>query len=130
MATTRRAPTFYTMEEWEVLLQDFRTSGKTKRAWCQETGIALSSLNRWEQRLSTEIQESDGQGTRFVEVAVRRSIGTSGRFGSAQTNLITDNPHQNYPQFTIEYGACRLHMNGGFSEEDLRKAMRVIRDVE
>lgn len=130
MAITRRAPTFYTAEEWEVLLQDYQASGKTKRAWCQENGIALSSLHRWEQRLSVGFQASDENTTRFVEVAVHRSVGTNGRLERRLPNLTADTSQPAYPQFTIEYGGCQLHMNGGFSEEDLKKAMRVIRDVE
>ena len=130
MATTRRAATFYTAEEWISLIQDYRASGMTKRAWCQENGIGLSSLHRWEQRLSAEFQESDGQSTRFVEVSVRRSVGASSRTERALSNPASNQFEAELPQFTIEYGRCRLHMNNGFSEEDLRKVMRVIRDVE
>lgn len=130
MATTRKAAIFYTAEEWLSLIQDYRASGMTKRAWCQENGIGLSSLHRWEQRLSTEFQESDGQSTRFVEVSVRRSVGTGCRPERELSNLTLNHSEAEVPQFTIEYGNCRLHMNCGFSEEDLRKAMRVIRDVE
>jgi len=130
MATTRRAPTFYTEEEWISLLQDFRASGKAKRTWCQENGISLSSLHRWEQRLSARVQESDGQSTRFVEVAVQRSIGINSFPERTLSNKDPDHPFPSLPQFTIEFGGCRIHMNSDFSEEDLRKAMRVIRDVE
>ena len=125
MAITRKAPTFYTAEEWTSMIQDYQASGKTKKAWCQENGITLSSLHRWEQRLTAGTQENDGKSTRFVEVAVRRMVGTHGLSGGTMSTLTAG-----LPQFTIEYGRCRLHMNSGFSEEDLRKAMRVIRDVE
>jgi len=29
------------------LIRSYRDSGKTKKAWCKETGVGLSTLHRW-----------------------------------------------------------------------------------
>ena len=33
--------------EKEELIRSYRDSGKTKKAWCKETGVGLSTLHRW-----------------------------------------------------------------------------------
>lgn len=37
----------FTEIEKEELLRSYHDSGKTKKAWCEETGVGLSTLHRW-----------------------------------------------------------------------------------
>ena len=122
---TRRAPTFYTAEEWTSFIEDLRSSGMTKKAWCSEKGITLSSLHRWERRLAEADPEQTDHQTHFVEVGIQQMVQSK-----IERGLYPLDEQFSRPEFTIEYGRCRIHMNAGFTEEDLRKAMRVIRDAE
>lgn len=37
----------FTDVEKAALLKSYHDSGKTKKAWCKETGVGLSTLHRW-----------------------------------------------------------------------------------
>lgn len=43
---TNNRKTFTNVEK-VVLLKSYHDSGKAKKAWCQETGVGLSTLQRW-----------------------------------------------------------------------------------
>jgi hypothetical protein len=40
-------------KEWAKIVQRFESSGLAGRAFCQNEGLALSSLQRWRQRLAS-----------------------------------------------------------------------------
>lgn len=40
-------------KEWAKIVQRFEASGLAGRAFCQSEGLALSSLQRWRQRLAS-----------------------------------------------------------------------------
>ncbi len=54
--------------QWKSLLDDFHGSGLTKVAFCQQYGVATSSLNRWHKILA---QESGGD---FIDVTEPLSV--------------------------------------------------------
>jgi hypothetical protein len=49
--------------QWKLLLDDFHRSGLTKVAFCQQYGVATSSLNRWQRML-----EGQPESGNFVDV--------------------------------------------------------------
>ena len=122
---TRRAPTFYTAEQWTSLIEDCRSSGISKKAWCAEKGITPSTMYRWEHRLAEADPGHTDHRAHFVEVDIQQMVQSKSEKGFCPLD-----GQSSRPEFTIEYGSCRIHMNAGFTEEDLRKAMRVIRDAE
>lgn len=121
--TTRRAPTFYTAPEWIAMIEEFHGSQLTKKAWCEEKGITLSTMYRWQRRLGESVLNENEQGSRFVELPAQQPMGMN-------RGRIFQSGSGSQPEFTIEYGGYQLHMNEGFSEEDLRKVMRVMRNAE
>lgn len=127
MTIARRTPIYHTPEEWTSYIEEFRASGKTRRAWCEEAGLAMSTMLRWENRLVMEGQVDVWQQNRFAEIEVshhRSCTPGSGVESTPSEQLMKQ------PQFAIEYRNCRLYMNEGFSEDDLRKIMRVVQDAE
>jgi hypothetical protein len=51
-----------TEKEWTEILRRFESSGEGSRRFCRREGVALSSLQRWRQRLGTT------SAARFVEL--------------------------------------------------------------
>jgi len=51
-----------TEKQWTKILRRFESSGEGSRQFCRREGLALSSLQRWRQRLGTT------SATRFVEL--------------------------------------------------------------
>ena len=51
-----------TEKQWAEILRRFEASGEGSRHFCRREGLALSSLERWRQRLGTT------SATRFVEL--------------------------------------------------------------
>ena len=54
--------------QWKSLLDDFYRSGLTKVAFCQQYGVATSSLNRWQKILAHE------SGGNFIDVTEPLSV--------------------------------------------------------
>ena len=52
-------------ENWTLLIQEFRNSGKSQRVWCGENGVKRSALRYWLER--TE-QLSIGTEIMFAEL--------------------------------------------------------------
>ena len=53
------------MTNWETKIQEFKSSGKSQREWCEEKGIRRSSLRYWLDRLE---DVSIGKEITFAEV--------------------------------------------------------------
>jgi len=51
-------------EEWRLLIADWKSSGKEKRAWCAERGVGYESLRRWMKRL-----RHGPKSRKFVEIS-------------------------------------------------------------
>ena len=47
---------------WSEIVRQFEASGLSSKAFCRREGVALSSLQRWRQRIGPH------SGTRFVEL--------------------------------------------------------------
>lgn len=48
----------YRAQEWAMLIQECRTSGLTKREFCQQRGISEKSFYYWLRKLRTQMVES------------------------------------------------------------------------
>ncbi len=57
-------------EEWRGLVAEWKSSGKTRRAWCQDRGITYESLRRWTKRLRDAPRERS-----LVEITAGRATG-------------------------------------------------------
>ena len=52
-------------ENWTMLVQEFRSSGKSQRVWCGENGVKRSTLRYWLERAE---QLSIGTEIMFAEL--------------------------------------------------------------
>ena len=46
---------------WADCIQQCQTSGKTRKQWCAENGIPLSTMGYWTRRLAKEDQASESE---------------------------------------------------------------------
>ena len=46
---------------WADRIQQCQTSGKTRKQWCAENGIPLSTMGYWTRRLAKEDQASESE---------------------------------------------------------------------
>ncbi len=47
-------------EQWRDLITRFEQSGQTREGFCAEHGLALSSFNRWRQKLRRDFARGEG----------------------------------------------------------------------
>jgi hypothetical protein len=94
-------------EQWHELITAWRASGKTRKTWCQEQGLAYESLRRWTKRL-----RNSSDKLHFVEIGKGPEI----RSPSDPTRIRVG-----------EDGVIELY--GNVSEELLRKVLRVMRET-
>ncbi len=59
--------TFRSRSQWQAIVNDFHSSGLSQVAFCQQHGIPVSSLNRWQRILAVQPDGVAGQAD-FVDV--------------------------------------------------------------
>jgi hypothetical protein len=94
-------------EKWRELIAAWRSSGKTRKAWCEEQGIAYESLRRWVKRLR-------GSDHRVPLVEICKASHAVDAAGQARVRIGKD-------------GDVELY--GNVSEELLRRVLRVMRET-
>ncbi len=62
MVARKRRSSRRGQHEWSAILERFRSSGLTQRAFCAREGVSLTSLQRWRARIDR------GVPARFVEL--------------------------------------------------------------
>jgi hypothetical protein len=70
-----------TEKQWVEILRRFESSGESSRPFCRREGLALSSLQRWRQRLG------ETPATRFVELVPAEPSGTPAESWSLEVSL-------------------------------------------
>jgi len=70
-----------TEKQWTEILRRFESSGEGSRQFCRREGLALSSLQRWRQRLGAT------PATRFVELVPTTPAGTPSEGWSLEVSL-------------------------------------------
>jgi len=93
-------------DQWRQLITEWKSSGMTRRAWCQEQGIAYESLRRWTKRL-----RSTPGIAKFVEI--------KGTLGEAVPSQLRVKVNRN--------GDVEIY--GDLSDEILRRVLRVVREA-
>lgn len=57
------------VEYWQMVMEDFSDSNKTKTEYCKENEIPLSTFNYWVNRLEELKQADEFKADRFVDIA-------------------------------------------------------------
>lgn len=57
------------VEYWQMVMEDFSDSNKTKTEYCKENEISLSTFNYWVNRLEELKQADEFKADRFVDIA-------------------------------------------------------------
>lgn len=65
----RRTRVRHSAGEWQDIFQQFAQSGQTQEIFCAEQSLALSTFNRWRQRLTGSTKLVADQAASFVELA-------------------------------------------------------------
>ena len=55
--------------EWQDIFQQFSHSGQTQEIFCAEQSIALSTFNRWRQRLNGPTELTIDEAASFIELS-------------------------------------------------------------
>ena len=65
---TRRSRARRSASEWQDIFQQFSRSGQTQEIFCVEQSLALSTFNRWRQRLVGSTEMIASQTASFIEL--------------------------------------------------------------
>lgn len=65
-------PIYRTQAQWQELLAEFAHTSQTRKAFCQQKGIDLSTFNRWQHRLSGTSPSPKPRA--FIPVAITPTI--------------------------------------------------------
>ena len=98
MEETRGVQFRATSEQWEGLLEEYRTSGKSIRGFCRDKAIPLSQMTYHLGRARKAQRESG-----FIELVRKTPVG-----------------------IWIEAGGCRIRVERGFDAELLRQVAEAL----
>ena len=56
------------IEYWNLVMSDFKESGLTRREYCKENDIKVSTFDYWKRRLSDINAYAETEGSRFAEL--------------------------------------------------------------
>ena len=93
--------------EWRVLVEGWRSSGKTRDEWCREQGVGRESLRRWTKRLRRTDTEPGLVELRRDAVGLQKSI-------TAHVRIMASGD---------------IELLGEFSDEVLRRVLRIAREA-
>ncbi len=65
----RRSRVRRSASEWRDIFQQFSHSGQTQEIFCAEQSLALSTFNRWRQRLTGSTELVADQAASFIELS-------------------------------------------------------------
>ena len=65
----RRSRVRRSAPEWQDIFQQFSHSGQTQEVFCAEQSLALSTFNRWRQRLADVTDLAVDQTASFIELS-------------------------------------------------------------
>ncbi len=94
-------------EEWRALVVAWKQSGKTRENWCREQGVGKESLRRWTKRLR-------GTEPSAALVEIQRGVASVGTHSALHLRIRVNGD---------------VELLGEFSEEILRRVLRVVREV-
>lgn len=84
----RRSP-----EQWQAIVDQFEASGLTRRAFCQQAGIAYGTFSRWRGRLmATDVrrQPTTPDADLFVELSGSDALPTASPSWDVELQLGVD----------------------------------------
>lgn len=118
-------------KRWNELLSEAETSGLTIKEWCKNKGIEESTFyyRKRQKKLQEQNKDkaySEGKKNRPVPCFAELNIALEkedNHEGSERKRRIQE------AEFLIQYEGCQIAIGKGFSEEDLRKIMRVLGHV-
>jgi len=94
-------------ELWESRVNDYRTSNKTARLWCEQNNITLSSLKYWITRLNKE------QATSF----------DNPEFALISTNNVNS---EIFPSATISFGMISIDITDRCQPDTIKTILDVL----
>jgi hypothetical protein len=92
--------------QWRELIKAWKQSGKTRKLWCKENGIAYESLRRWTKRLR-------GTSEKVSLVEISRAAKSEGYSGEVRLRICNDG---------------EIELQGELSEKLLRMVLNVMRE--
>lgn len=103
---------------WRRMIQRWRRSGMSARAFCEDQGLSEPSLYAWQRTL----RQRDAQATRFVPVQVLAGD------GDETSPAATDAGAALAALELIVAGGRRLRIGAGFDESTLRRLLALLEE--
>jgi hypothetical protein len=109
---------FYSKAHWEIKLQQWLSSGKSAKAWCQENQVVYTTFLGWRNRLK---YLSSQKATSSPEL---HSLSPS----FSNTHFVElKNQSKIYPGISLECEGVKIHLSAEFDGASLRKCLDILR---
>lgn len=109
---------YRTKEERQTLIEDFRSSGKTKVAWCEEMNIPLSTLTGWIKGINSEKET-----VKFFPLNPKNKSKNA-------DDIATTNLEPTLPSIMLEIGSCKVHIKENTSMPFLSEVLKVVKSSD
>ena len=88
---------------WEMVIEEWSSSGLTKTEYCQKNDIPVSTFNYWYNKISNLDAENNGD-SRFTELIL--PDGDKGRI-----TVMSDFKGDFVPELSVSYNGARIYIN-------------------
>ena len=107
----------YSEEYWKAKVQEWISSGKSAKAWCQENKVVYTTFLGWRDRLKF----------RNTQAAVKKNALDN---HSSKAHFIElKNQQKNYPDILLECEGVKIHLSPEFDAASLKKCLNVLRGL-
>jgi hypothetical protein len=110
---------FYSKKIWEIKVQQWLSSGKSAKAWCQENQVIYTTFLGWRNRLKCK-------SNRKVNSSNQHSLNDP--FSKSHFIELKDKPKV-YPDISLEYEGVKIYLSAEFDGSALRKCLDVLRGI-
>lgn len=113
-----------TKEEKESLINNYHESDLSKKAWCRENNIAISTFNGWEKKIN---KGNNTDEVIFVSQKATKQINTE----TISPSIIEDKASNlKVAEFTriLEVHDCKLHLNETTPFSFISQFIKVVRE--
>lgn len=110
-------------QEWISIIQAWRSSGLTKKQWCEENGVSLRQFFYWQKNIREELYtEMKKKETGVVPVAPAESTALAPAFAEIKVTSVAERQDRQFqPDAVIKVGDISIQLTNTASRELLER---------
>ena len=103
---------------WEARLSELKKSGQTHKSWCEQNGIAYSTLRYWVSRINKEKNQRAREGDKKWLTLEVSDLPEESRGYEAASGIMT-----------VNHGGFQIDIRAGADPAQIYNILRIIKEL-